>query len=235
MLRIRAAALLAVVLGLLSACAAPEIPFDHSSAGDIKTIGVVTPRFPNGPAVVLASSIGKSFGLIGALVDATLEARRESRFQEILTQQNYSVPDAFTTTLVQRLQEGGYSVTVVPIAREHADFLKQYPASSNVDAYLDLVAIGYGYIASGIGSSTPYRPALVVRARLVGAKDSSVLMQDLVVYNPINNVAKAITISPDPGYEFVDFDTLVADPAAATKGLQVAIDRSTQAIATLLK
>ncbi len=233
--RFRAAAILAALLLVLSACAAPEIPYDRSTAGEIKTIGVVTPRFPSGPAVVLASSVGQSFGLIGALVDAGLQARRESRFQELLVSQNYSVVDDFTATVVRRLREGGYNVTLLPATRDGADFLKQYPAGSGIDAYLDLVSLGYGYIAAGIGSSTPYRPALVVRARLVAAKDSSVLMQDLIVYNPINKVAKAVTIAPDPAYEFVDFDTLVGDPATATKGLQTAVDQSAQAIATLLK
>ena len=63
--------MLAVTLG---GCTVPKIPFDRSAAGHVRTIGIVTPGFPSGPSVELASSVGQSFGLIGALVGATSAA-----------------------------------------------------------------------------------------------------------------------------------------------------------------
>lgn len=50
---------------VLAGCqGAPKVPYERS-AGAPKRIGIVTPSFPERPSVVLASSIGKSFGLIG--------------------------------------------------------------------------------------------------------------------------------------------------------------------------
>lgn len=234
-----AIAVIVVALLLVGCAAAPEIPLDHASAGNVKTIGVVTPSFPDKPVVVLASSVGQSFGLIGALVDAGMRANRESKFNELLKQQNFLAQEVFLQNLTARLEATGYTVTMIPLKREKAEFETHYPSDdgTKVDAYLDLVAIGYGYVAAGIGSSTPYRPVFIVRARLVRAKDSSVLMQDVVAYNPVNagpNV-RAITIPPDPAYSFTDFDTLVADPTKAAKGLQSAIEQSTQTVSALLK
>jgi len=139
--------------------------------------------------------------------------------------------------VTEQLQSEGYTVTIVPVKRDSFDFLAHYPtdAESKVDAYLDLVTTAYGYAAAGVRASTPYRPAFVVRAKLVRASDASVLMQDLVIYNPINATKKAITIAPDASYQFKDFDALVADPENAAKGLRVAIEQSTLTMTKLLK
>jgi len=221
----------------LGACAAPEIPFDRSTAPDVKTIGMITPIFPKQPTVWLASSVGQSFGLIGALVDAGLQGEREKKFQTVLVGHNYVAQDAFTDGLVASLQAQGYVVVQVPLARDKNDFAKKYPPAdeTKVDAYLDTVTLAYGYIAAGISSSNPYRPSVVTKVKLVRARDSSVLMQDLVFYNPVNNPKKIVTIAPDPAYQFPDFDSLMANQDQAVEGLRVAIKQTTQTISALMK
>ena len=233
----RMATALVAVLVLLAGCAAPEIPYDRASSGEIKSIGIATPSFPPDPVVVLASSVGQSFGLIGALVDAGMQSNRDAQFKALLQRQNFSARDRFIESLTARLQERGYTVSLVPVKRESTDFLTHYPTGSEppVDAYLDLVALSYGYVAAGIGSSTPYRPQFAVRTRLVSAKDSSVLMQDQVVYNPIGSPPKTVTIAPEPGHQFKDFDTLVADPGTAVIGLKTATERSAETVSALLQ
>jgi hypothetical protein len=226
------AALLAVLF-VLSACATPEIPYDRTEAAQIKTIGIVTPRFPDGASVVLASSIGQSFGLIGALVDAGMEANRESEFKTAVAGQNFAAADAFLRALSDGLRAQGYSVTIIPATRESADFLDHYPPA-HVDAYLDVVVQGYGYIAAGISKSLPYRPIVAARARLVKAQDNSALMEDTVVYNPYGSPPKAVTIAPVPQEQFADFDALIADPNDAVAWLHNAIDKSALAIDQLL-
>lgn len=58
----------ALVVGALalfvSACTTVSLPYDRSSAGT-ESIAVVTPAQPSGPTAILASSVDKSFGLIG--------------------------------------------------------------------------------------------------------------------------------------------------------------------------
>jgi hypothetical protein len=240
MRELRVAAALAAILFFLVGCAGlPEIPYDRSSA-QVKTVGIVTPHFPDGPAVVLASSVGQSFGLIGALIDAGMQANRESSFRRLLDEENFSARKTFLETLSAELAADGYTVAAVEVSHEKADFLDTYPvvADPAVDAFLDISTDGYGYVAAGIGSSTPYRPVISLKARLVNARDRSVLMQNTVVYNPIRRTAAAagvITIPPDPSYEFNDFDTLMADPPKAVTGLRTAVRQSAQTIGKLLK
>lgn len=223
---------------LLSACALKPIPYDRSSASDVKTIGIVTPAMPNRPAVVLASSVGQSFGLIGALADAAMQDNRETTFRKAIEPTNFSATDICLQELKTQLQEHGYDSVMVTADRSKHDFLEKYPADQEpkVDAYLDLV-ISYGYIAAGVGKA-PYRPIVYLTARLVRASDASVLMQDAVSYNPVGPFGKnsqSITLPPDPTYQFADFDTLAADPNKAAKGMETALGLSSRTFGQLLK
>jgi hypothetical protein len=201
-------------VAMTAACTShPEIPYDHASAGDIKTIGVLTPSIPKEAAVVLATSVGKNLpgvlGIVGVLVDGGMQSAREGHFNELLQQQHFTAQDAVLKSLTKELEARGYVVVMIPATRDKADFLKSYPTGpdAKVDAYLDLVTTFYGYVAAGIGDSTPYRPSMNIKVQLVSAKNASVLMQDAVAYNPINTPKDTVTIAPDPDYVFLDFDT----------------------------
>lgn len=236
---LRYSLILCAVLAVAS-CATPEIPYDRA-AENVKTIGIIEPGLPDGPTVVLASTVGQSFGLVGALVDAGLQAARDSKFQGALDDASYSERERFVASVKIALEMRGYVVVPVSATRAKATaFMTKYPpkADANVDGYLDLVVGNYGYVSAGIGDSTPYRPSMSVRVKLVRADDAKVLMEDAVVYNPVGPAiagARAVTISPNPVYSFKDFDTLMGDRADAVKGLQDSVDQTAQTISTLLK
>lgn len=226
---------------LLAGCnTTPAIPFDSGSAKEIKTIGILTPDMPTGPSAILASTVGQSFGLIGALVDAGMQSARESDLRNILSQGEFHAHDKLMTGVISTLEGQGYEVRRVAVTRtERGQFLKSYPTSNteNVDAYLDIVMLGYGYVAAGISSGTPYRPIAQTRLRLVSAKDSRVLKEDVIHYNRLNEGYETnnVTISPDPAYSFNDFAALERNPAKAVEGLEVAFVKSTEAIGSLLR
>jgi hypothetical protein len=233
------AAAIAVAIGLAGCATQPEIPFDKTTGSDIKVIGVVTPDMPGKPTVWLASDVGQSFGLVGALVDAGLQSSRDSKFWTMMTNANFNPQSAFIDALQKSLTAHGFTAKLVPIDKRDSGYLKQYPpvGPDKVDAYLDtsFIGTGYGYVAAGIGSSTPYRPFIYLNCRLVRASDSSVLMQDTILYDPINAGTKIVTISPDPAYTFTDFDAMEADPKNAVAGVDKSFNTTADTLAGLLK
>jgi hypothetical protein len=232
---LRGAAVMLAAAVVLAGCAGqPEIPYDRAAKAQIKKIGIVTPAFAE-PSVILLNSAGSSFGLIGALADSSMQSNRDAKFKTLLQQQKFSPQDHFLERVTQSLRAAGYTVAIVPMKRDGSSFAEKYPTDGTVDAYLDLVAPVYGYIANGVGDSAPYRPRFVVQARLVSAKDASVLMQDRVLYNPLGPDNTAVTIPADPALQFKDFDTLTASPQIAVKGLRVATEQSAQTVAKLLQ
>lgn len=231
-------ALGAVLALTLAGCAGnPGVPYDRGASKDVKVIGLVTPYFPKTAGVVRASSAGQSFGLVGALVEAGLQSARESRFATTLASQSIDAQALFVNGIRESLVAEGYSVVDVPAARDSADYLEKYPEAAErpVDAYLDLFVGSYGYVAAGMGGSTPYRPFVTSGARLVQRKGGLVLMRDVVAYNPINAGDKLVSIAPDPQYVFADSDALNEDPAKAAQGIRQSLQATTQSIATLLK
>jgi hypothetical protein len=233
---VRAGAVLALLAVLAGCVQRPEIPYDRSASA-IKVIGLLPPKVPDGPKVILASTVGQSFGLIGALVDAGMQANRDSKFEDLMKHADMSASDVVSKTLSANLQAAGYKVSEETAVRDGSGFFKHYPKddSGKVDAYLDVVVNGYGYVAAGIGSSTPYRPAVFAQARLVKASDSTVLMEDTFLYNPVGSPDHVVTIAPDPRFEFADFDSLMADPQHASADLRSAVEESMATIVKLLR
>lgn len=225
------------VLILIAGCATkPAIPYDRTSESSVKTIGLLTPGTPSGPRVILATTVGQSFGLIGALIDAGMEESRNSDLEALLSGQQFSTDKALSEGLSKALKARGYDVVEVPVARQAAGELqKTYPgANPQVDAYLDVV-ISYGYLSAGIAGKTPYRPYMHAKCRLVKAADSSVLMEDMVLYNALNAPEGHVVLSPDVKYEFPEFADVTRDPKLTTEGVSVAFASGTDAIGQLLK
>lgn len=234
---VRAVARAVALVLLVAGCAIKEVPYDREMAGGIERIGMVTPRFPGGPVILLASSPAQSFGLIGALVTVGVMEDRKARFQAVMQGQNFTADDALAQTFGAALEARGYKVSRVATRREKADFLTEYPTDrgDKVDAYLDLVVLNYGYMSAGIGSDQPWRPSYTIRVRLVRARDSSVLMQDTLVYNPLGTPKEVVTIAPDPAYRYDNFDTLEKDPEGAVKALRAAFEEGAKTLGTMLK
>jgi hypothetical protein len=228
--------LAAIVAALLSACQTlPQVPYDRASAGDIKTINVVTPSMDDESRVVLASTVGQSFGLVGALIDAGMQASREDDFEAMAKAQNFSGKAAFAKHLDAAVTASGYAIAHDNVNRAQREFLTSYkqPTTMTAEAHLDVV-VNYGYYASGL--STPYRPFVTAAAKLVRNSDGALLMQKSIYYNPLNAAPEqTVTVAPNPAYEFSDFDTLKANPEKAIKGLDEALAQVAAAMGTLLK
>lgn len=224
---------------ILAGCAGqPEIPYDASSAGTIRSIGVLTPDMPDHPTARLATTVGQSFGLVGALVDAGMQDNRDKHLWGVMIDANFLPRTAFPADMIAALEAKGFSAKLIPTMRKSAGYLRTYPApaDANVDAYLDLSFIGdgYGYLSSGIGAATPYRPFVYLNCKLVRASDGAVLMQDTILYDPIAQTDKTVTVSPDPAYAFETFDMLEASPRKAVEGEDVAFHQVAKTIAGLI-
>lgn len=184
---------------------------------------------------MLASTVGQSFGLIGALIDAGMTERRNTEFTGLMESQNFEAVDFFVACLTADLRAEDYNVVLIPMSRPDDKFLASYPGSSQtINAYLD-VRTQFSYIAAGLGDSNPYRPAFWARARLVDAQSSAVLMEDTVMYNPLGSPKNIVTIAPDPREQFVDFDAMMTNPPEAIAGLKTVESKSAGTLANLLR
>ncbi len=213
---------------VLAGCtAAPQINLDPTRVAEIRSIGVLTPAFPEkADAEFWLRSAMPPPGLLGAALVAGMRADRDANLNAVIGQQGFSMQDSFSKSLRASLQAQGFTVVMVPVARKAGEFLSRYPTSgANVDAYLDVVATDWGLVAGGFGSSASdlYSPRLDVQARLVSAKNGSVLMQRTVADNPfelaqkdIVHVASARELAPVPRGEIKDHPVNVVNDLRAS-------------------
>ena len=123
-------------LFVLAGCAGvPEIPYDRTTA-KVQVIGLPTPVFSPDASVALASDPGQSFGLVGALVDLSLQAQRDKEFRQAISGEHFSASDEFKGALVADLEKNGYTVVPIPVVRDQVDLLPKLPESPRpVDAF----------------------------------------------------------------------------------------------------
>lgn len=148
-----------------------------------------------------ATTVGQSFGLVGALIDAGMQESRESDLRDVFRGQNFAADEIVLTEMKSSLEARGYKVINVPVTRTGQALKKDYMGLSGADAYLDMTYY-YGYISAGIAGATPYRPFFYSDVRLVKASDSAVLMEDSIFYNPMNAPKGRVVIAPSPDYAF---------------------------------
>ena len=231
-------AVLALLL-LPVGCGAPPIPYDRAAGAPVATVGFLTPSMSDRPTVCVWGGPGQMFGLVGAIAEAAVLSAREARLVEALASRQFAARPLFIERVSAAIGAQGYRVVPVAVERTKRDFLESYGGlPAGPDAWLDCFFVEWGYLAAGVGDSTPYRPYANVTCRLVRAADGTVLMRDRVIYNwplgrpPPNPV---ITIPPDPQYSFVTSDQLVADPERAVQGIDAAFRAAAEAFGTVLK
>jgi hypothetical protein len=86
-------------------------------------------------------------------------------------------------------------------------------------------------VALGKQSNPPWFPWFILRARLVNAKTSEVLMQRTISYNPYGP-SSTVTESTN---SFVSFDSLESDPISTMLELRAAIEQVAKMLAATMK
>ena len=218
----------------LSACVTPYTPTPYErDLTSVETIGVIGDVLPEKPVVTQVASAGSSFGLIGALIDAGVDANREGRFKEMLQEQNFEPLSYFHNELTERIAEKGYAVEIIAHDRAAPGFLETYDGlASDADAYLDIATTTYGYLSSGAGK--PWRPSFSCEVQLVSKTDGTVLMKNAIVYNPLTPREGVIQLTPDTRYNFRNIKEIQENPEKAVAGLEDAMMKVADTIATLL-
>lgn len=220
----------------LGACASPYVatPYDRAAAG-VTGIALVEDSLPEKAIAYEVASVGSNFGLIGALIDTGIQLERQDAVNDALAGIQFDAEGELETRVISALSAEGYRVAPLPgDARKKHDWLESYPAApAGTDAYLDIAIIHYGYMSSGAGQ--PFRPTVGAKVKLVKVSDGSTLMENQIVYNPLNTVQGIVTIAPNPDYAFRNRSDLLADPARLAAGIEDALNQVADTATQLLR
>ncbi len=220
----------------------PEVAYDRE-ASSVQTIALLQPGFPDKPTAFdgagTQDAMGAAGGLIGSLIGAAIDAstlaRREGKLDTALEGTEFNARNQFVDSLVVKLEEQGYSVQILSAGdAARTEHESEPPAAIGVaDAVFDVVTTSYGFASTG----GQWRPHMYTKVILKSSKDQTVLMQNLVNYNPFYMASQDanVSIPPDPQYSWPKFDDVVAQPDVAIAAMEEAVSKSVDAIVTLLK
>jgi hypothetical protein len=219
----------------LGACASPYVatPYDRA-AHNVHSITMMDDALPEKAIAYEVASVGSNFGLIGALVDAGIQASRQDAVNDALISINFDAEERLERRMAAALSTQGYNIApLTGAARGKRDLLETYPDASGVDAYLDVSVSHYGYISSGAGQ--PFRPSVGAEVRLVKASDRSTLMENIIVYNPLTPAEGVVTLAPNPQYAFSNRAELLENPQRLAAGIEDALNQVADTAAHLLQ
>jgi hypothetical protein len=228
--------LVAAMAMTVAACASPYVatPYDRSAAS-IQSIALIDDSVPEKAIAYEVASVGGNFGLIGALVDAGIQAERQGAVNEALNGLGFDAESKLEARVIAALGQQGYTAAPLDGAdRAKRDFLETYPdAPAGVDGYLDIAIVQYGYMSAGAGQ--PFRPTVGAKVKLVKVSDGSTLMENMIIYNPLNAVEGVVTLAPNPEYEFRNRTALLENPERLAAGIEDALNQVADTAARLLR
>jgi hypothetical protein len=216
-----------VLTWTLAACGSlPSQTFDHSVRASIRRIQIVPIGTPEHAQARIMNPIGAGFGLVGNFVESQRAAGATQVVESALANAHYDFRTSLSSSIAQAVSKVGFTVNRLTGARpdkERSRFLSKYPREKKVDAYLDVYATYVGFEAPQ--SSTAYRPRLELSARLVSAKDNTILFQDRIVYGCTENTdEEAVLVRADDRFSFRNRAAFQIDPTKTARALQSAID-----------
>ncbi len=213
-----------------------HLSYNKDANSSVKRVAVLSMRHSD-IDLLIVNNPGYSFGLIGLAVAEANRAPKRHWLQDEVAKDHFDYVAEFKTELTQAMAARGYELRwadpaqmadgAKDIARENFGLRKTYSPVADADAILDVDFGFVGYAAAGSSDNAPYRPTVVVSARLLGADGKHVLFEDFIVYNSVFPILKEpITIEPDGHYVYPEFNALQSAGPQAVQGLQIAF-RST--------
>lgn len=227
---------------VLSACvsAPPRQTYNRDANSAIKSIAVL-PMRKSEPGVMMMNHPGANFGLIGALVMAGDMAGKQDKFESHIQSASFDQNDVLRRALGAALEHRGYTVSwpealvdAADTPRDRYGLRKAYVPLSGAQAQLDINFGFVGYAAAGASDAQPYRPTVMLYARLVGADGKTFHFRDSFAYNNVFNQNYAIVVEPDAAFAYADFDALDQAGPASAAGLQKAIESLADKVAEQL-
>lgn len=237
---------LALLLSLLLAgCATkpPQRAYDHGAGASLKTIQVLPMRHAE-IDLMIVNNPGYSFGLVGLAIAEANRAPKANWLQAEVAKAGFDPVVTFKSALDAAMLEQGYSLVwgTPPMESSKARTprtlvgTRKSHAGSSADAQFDINFGFIGYASAGSSDKAPYRPTVVLSAKLVSADGKRTLFEDQIIYNPVfPGNADAITLNADDRYRYPDFDDLKAAGSVAVEGLTPAFTAVADELAKQLR
>lgn len=216
-----------VAIFIASCVPVPRKVYSSTQGDKVARISVVQVLPPEEIRIVNIDSFTNAFGLVGAIVETSIENGRNKQLQRHTGDLRTLLAHHLTEVLVGELKKEGFAVSVEarqPSTISATDLSYDYAAvESQSDALLHVwfpnnAEYGSaGYMRYMYTDS--YVPRVYVCARLVNTHDHSELYFQVFSYGLDLRVENVEYVPSVPSYEFTSPEELLAHSAVAARGL----------------
>jgi hypothetical protein len=245
-MRLMLPAALALALSL-GACQSTK--FDPKAASNLDTITLIGPADPASYMIDFdgnAESGMAAAGLIGFLINASIDAANstdefDAPFTQALTsQQKLKLGTELHDAIKANLEGAGYQVSseAAPPAAEAAAAAAPTTttgSSKTTTSSAATLAVGFEFAGYVDQAFQPFRPLVLVTARLVDGKSGKELFRQRYNYSDQSFQMEDVVFEPAEKYDFRKEEELISDSARAAEGFRAAIPLIANDIANKLK
>jgi hypothetical protein len=237
------ASLLVASLATASVAASSAPRFSKPTTPTMPRIVVVTPAGTDYLSIRTEFDAATLVPWLGTVAAVSRDSAAKSAVGKQLRAEGLDLPKRLQADLLVALLGAGYAVDTATISRKPggqfavADFLTpaEYPAVSDVFAFLDVRIRAYGFFA--VSSTSQYRATLQVDARIVDAATKRTLYERRFVYQgPPDQWPGMLKVAPASAQPtWASLEDIKAQPTVAAEALRLACSEVASAIANELK
>lgn len=227
-----------LILLSFSGCASvPKIEADRAVTSQIKRIAVLDIQEPARISVVNIGGAPMAFGMIGGLIQGSINAENSKEFAAAVKEENISFAKPLQQSVMKALEEDGFVMTDAtgqkPKLAADGKSDDYSDVVVNADAMLSLWFGEVGYMSSTYSSH--YQPWVVVKARLMDAKTKKDIYFKTFAVGYEIKLKNAELLPADPKMRFSSFVELKSKKEEAIKDLLLCEEIAVKQIQTDLK
>jgi hypothetical protein len=218
----------AFALFILSGCAAVEKQaFNRQAHVAITSITILEPAPASGFGVAVINHPSLAFGLIGAGIYTAEMAAKSNSLDAAMKPLGWSLTDDLANQIATELTAAGYKVSRAKIRRDGNRLLESYKSITpldgslaSADAWLDVATRDPLYVANS--PTADYVPSIGLSARLVSAKDQTLLYREDFFYGFAFAAPRLapVVIAADAKYSFPGHGDLLKTPPTTLNGVK---------------
>lgn len=217
-------ALALVTIWSATACATfPKQAFDKRANAGLRTIAILEAPAPETLVVSNVGGVASGFGLLGAAIEESEEARKSRLFNQAVLRQRETLGQRLNDALASALRQAGYQVSLVShrylVARDDAEAPDYSDVDTDAEALLDAHYERAGYVALG----SDYLPWFLISARLIRVRGQQRLYAKQLSYGAAIRERDVEHFPSDPKYRYASFDSLSEHAEEAAQGLAAGI------------
>lgn len=214
---------LSATVGLLiSGCVTvPNVDADRAATNRIKKIALLAVPAPKEIPVANLGGASSAFGLVGGLIQASVNSSQARQFAEFLALKKIDLAQNLEAEVIAALKADGFEVTVEknqkPKIASDGKSDDYSDVQVDADSILSVWSVSFGYVSPP--NTTHYQPSGVVKVRLLNAKTKADLYYKTFVIGWKLPMKESVYLETDEKFRYKSIGEFTSHEEEAVQGL----------------